>query len=191
MRLSPAILLLLAACSGSSEPQEGTSPTKTASGTVATSSEHLTFAIPRGGVESTASIHTLPNAACSLRDAAKAPGAGKQMPVIADDDGIARLRLRQSDPAGDHVVLALDCTDDAGRITTQTLDVTVADDAVPQLPEAVSKVGKPRLSRLDVEPDVAEPRGGSSPRLPSATGSERRAGAIRGNGSSSSRASRR
>ena len=150
VRLSPASLFLLAACSGSSDGATSSrAPSET--GAVAARKQQVTYALPRGG-KSAVSIDTLPNASCTLRNAGEISGTDKHLTVFADDDGVARLYLRNTDPAVDHREFALDCKDDAGRTTSHEIEVNVDDAAVSQAPVPFSTAGKRKLPRLDVDP---------------------------------------
>jgi hypothetical protein len=150
LRFSPVALLLLAACSSGPESSPGaaSAATTAGAGTPATAPLRVTHLLPRGG-ESTASIQTLPNASCTLRATA---GASESLTVFSDDDGIARLHLRQVDLSVSEGELTLVCIDDAGTRLTRTIDVRVDDAAVSQAPAPYLKTGKPTLAVLDVDP---------------------------------------
>jgi hypothetical protein len=144
--LSLVSLALLAACSGAPD-SPGSAPAATATPAPALSPARVTHLLPRGG-ESTASIHTLPNAVCAL----SAPGVAEHLTVFSDDDGVARVHLRHLDLAVDGGELTLACTDDAGSQRTHVIDVRVSDTASGQAPEPYLKAGKPTLPALDVDP---------------------------------------
>jgi hypothetical protein len=143
LRLAPVALLILAACSSGPDRAE----VSASSTSIAPPTVRVTHLLPRGG-ESTASIHTLPNAVCTL----SAPGRTEHLTVFADDDGVARLHLQHSDLSVDHGDLTLACADDSGAQLTHVIDVRVDDSAVSQLPEPYLKAGKPTLPALDVDP---------------------------------------
>src|SRR5690349_14929270 len=105
--LSPLALLALAGCAGTASVDSTQAPSPI------DAEPHLTHALPRGGA-SVASIQTMPNATCTLRGASEAPNPSERMTVYSDDDGIARVHLRRSDPAINRAALALDCKDDEG-----------------------------------------------------------------------------
>src|SRR5258708_21427176 len=125
LRFSPLALFLIAACAG----VEGsdTDSADLAPATVgATPQARLAHAVPRSG-SSTLSFRTLRDAACTLRPASEAPGAHEHLPFYADDDGIARLSLRDTGGAVQSGEFALDCADEAGRSFTHALTLKVAD----------------------------------------------------------------
>jgi hypothetical protein len=149
---SPLLLLALAACGSPAEPANGSgAPAVSRQPVAASSSTRIAHALPRGG-SSTVSVHTLPDATCTLRGEGQSPDVSGNLTIFADDEGVARLYLHHADPAIERTSLALDCKDDAGRTVTHPIDITVDDAAVAQAPEPFVKVGKPTLPLLDVDP---------------------------------------
>ena len=134
-----AVCLVLGACSGANETADGTTT--------------VNFHLPRGGA-SAVSFHTLATAA-GPRGAQGAAAALATLTTYADDDGMARLYLRDVDPTATGGTLSLDCIDDADNEDTVTLSVVVHDAAVTLPAAPYAKAGKPVLTVLASDPSSA------------------------------------
>jgi hypothetical protein len=153
-RVLVGTLFLSACASGNDAPSDETSQSSTAdelgrgngNGNAYGRLEHH---MPPGSASS-ASLKTLPNATCEVYPAERPADVGDRLRVFSDDDGVVRFHLNHLDPsvrAGD---LKVDCTDDSGATSSQTLSVVIDEAAKPQTPEAYHKTGKPTLAKLDV-----------------------------------------
>jgi hypothetical protein len=141
---SPSLLfVLVAGCVGADN-------TGATSASLASPAAHLTHKMPRGS-SSTASVRTLPNAACRLR-VAGAPDDTRSLRVLSDDDGVARIQIDHLDPSVSGGTLTLDCADGQGARLGHTIDVVIDDNAQPQSPAPYRRDGKPTLAVLDVDP---------------------------------------
>lgn len=116
----------------------------------------LSHTLPRGG-QSTLSLRTLPNAACTLRPASEAPGSRRHLRVYADDQGIARIVLQDRGGQDTPAQLALDCADEGGHSFTHAISVSVGDHVRPQAPARAPTTGRPTLPALEVNPLALTP----------------------------------
>ncbi len=113
-----------------------------ASAPVARQTPRVVHRMPTGST-STASIHTLANAACELSDPAH---PGSTLRVFSDDRGVARVQLDHLDTSVRHGELQLDCRDDGGATDSTTLEVVIDDAAAPSPPLPFDRSGLPALS---------------------------------------------
>ena len=82
-----------------------------------------------------------PWAACTL-DAAEASGADDALEVFADDEGVARVRARPTDPRASTAPMRLDCADETGTFSV-AVDIVV-DPAAPRSPPMPAPKGRVR-----------------------------------------------
>jgi len=137
--------LLVASVALLALPSCGGAPGST--GEPAATPPRVTHVLPRGG-ESTASVHVLPDATCTLT----LPGATGHLELYSDDEGIVRVHLRHLDPTVTQGELQLDCADDAGNTDSHILDVRVDEHALPVAPAPFRREGRPSLPALDGDP---------------------------------------
>ena len=147
-RISP--LVLLAACGGIVQAQDNADDLAPASVT-ATPQARLMHALPPRG-SSTLSFRTLPNATCTLRPASEAPGAQERLKLYADDHGLARVHLEDTQGVAQSAQLALDCVTAQGRSFTHALSVSVSAAARGQAPAPYETAGLRHLPAPDKDP---------------------------------------
>jgi hypothetical protein len=119
-----AVLLvvpIVAACSGTASPSEPADPVR--SGALATQSvTHDKLAETRSSIATyPVTIAVTPGAVCSLHPAGV---TDPDVPVYADDLGVARFAAVRAKPVDAVTMLSLDCTDDGGHATTYPVDLT-------------------------------------------------------------------
>ena len=154
-RISPAVLLVAAACGGvasDNAAQDDLAPATVG----ATPQGRLKHALPPKGA-STLSFRTLPNATCTIRPANEAPGAQERLKLYADDHGLARLHIQDTAGQIQGADFALDCVNPAGRTITHALRLDVVAGARPQAPAKYETAGLKRLPAPDKDPRSMSP----------------------------------